>query len=205
MLRKALPILFVYFLIIYLLIWGVLANGGRNFLDYSTRISALIAAVSIFFAIFTSFYRIKIYELFGLSQIKVHHIFTIIGWVFIVLHPLILFIRVKSFIIFTPVFTSSNDIIRTSGILIVCLLLIGNFGLIFMKKWKKWVNIHLINYLALFLITLHAFYKGTEFRDYKNIQMVILFILIDLFVVYSLISRFFLKNINIRNKIRINK
>jgi predicted ferric reductase len=125
----------------------------------------------------TPFLR-EVTQAFGKPFLKVHHVFAVLGLVFVTLHPVFNAIEF-SLSVFVPRFDSWNIFWLLAGRPAFILIYIGVFAAFLRGKVPKyWRAFHALMYVVLFFGIAHAYLIGSDFKNFG-----ILLIFIALFIV----------------------
>jgi len=123
-------------------------------------------------ALLTPFMR-EIYQEFGMSFQKVHHIFAAIGLATATLHPIIFAIEVSDITVFIPDISSWYAFWLLGGRQALILIYIATIAAFIRSKIPKyWKSIHALMYIVLLFALVHGFLIGT---DFENIGIQIIF------------------------------
>ncbi|MFP3896041.1 MAG: ferric reductase [Anaerolineales bacterium] len=136
-------------------------------LDVAIRSTALLGYVGLFLAIMASAYMRQMLSLFGKPFVRVHHIAAFTSLVLITLHPLGLAMRSAlnglNLAVFVPDFSSWSAFLRFGGrpawFLVIAAALAARFRGYIRPGWRA---IHILNYVAFLLITVHGLMIGTD-------------------------------------------
>lgn len=124
---------------------------------------ALLGYLAVFAAIVSSAYLRQIYRAFGRPFVKVHHIVSVGGLVLITLHPAAVAIQNASARVLVPTFASLDGFLRWGGSPAWILIGIASLtALLRTSIGKRWRLIHVLNYVAFALATVHALLIGTD-------------------------------------------
>jgi len=180
----------LYFL--SLLLMGILhfsKDPDFSFLHLAIHLPSILGVISIFFAILVPLLKKKFVDLKPAEYLKVHHLFSYIGWSSVFVHMIFLYVWIKKFTLFVPSFADWATILSKSGPIAVILILLGGLGLFFRKRWTTFQLIHSINMLAFFWITVHGIFKDKSLE--KNPLYLILLLSLDLLIIVLwIINRF---------------
>lgn len=145
-------------------------TDGFNFV---IRFGALFGFTSLFITTLMTPFVVQLYKIFGSSFIRIHHLFSIAGLILITLHPVAFAISRLDITVFVPVFDTWYGFWSLGGRLALILIYIAVIGALLRKKLtKNWRIIHILNYVALFLIYVHGVLIGS---DFQNIGIFIIF------------------------------
>ena len=123
----------------------------------------MVGYVSIFLTILSSAYMRELYRLLGRPFLWGHHVLAISGLVLIALHPTALAIETASAAVFVPRFDSWYVFWLLGGRPALYLIAVASIGALLRKRWRKnWRTIHILNYVAFALGTVHAVLIGTD-------------------------------------------
>ena len=115
----------------------------------------------------------EITQAFGKPFIKVHHVFSILGIVFITLHPVFNAIDRLSLSVFVPRFDSWERFWMFAGRPAFIILYIALFAAVLRTKTPKyWRPFHALMYVVLLFGIVHANLIGD---DFENLGIVIIF------------------------------
>lgn len=131
------------------------------------RVSALMGYLSVFGAILTSAYLRQVIRWFGRPFIKVHHILSILGLTLVTIHPLAVAWQALSLRVFVPAVDSWYRFFALGGrpawyllgIATLAAALRGAIG-------KNWRWLHILNYLAFWLATVHGILIGANVQNW---------------------------------------
>lgn len=128
------------------------------------RGAGMLGYVSIFLAILSSAFMKELYRLLGRPFLWGHHVLSVSGLILIALHPTALAIESASAAVFVPRFDSWRIFWQLGGRPALYLFAIASLGALLRKSWRKnWRTIHMLNYVAFVLGTVHAVMIGTDF------------------------------------------
>jgi len=135
-------------------------------LGLTARIAALMGYQAVFWAIVSSAYVKQVYRLFGRSFVKIHHALSIGGLVWLTLHPLAAALDFASAQILLPQFDSLAVFFRWGGPPALYLLAAAALTAALRRTFDwRWRQIHLLNYIAFWLGTIHAVLLGTDLQS----------------------------------------
>lgn len=149
------------------------------------RTTGIFGYLLVFSAIVSSEYMYQIKRLFGQTFLKFHHNLIKLASILIVLHPVSFALDVQSFKVFLPVFYPPVTFLELAGRPALYLFIIAIITAIYRKKIpKNWKKIHLLNYLAFFLVSIHALLIGTDFSStgMKILSFIMMAIVVGIFV-----------------------
>jgi predicted ferric reductase len=120
----------------------------------------------------TPFLR-EVTQAFGRPFLKVHHIFAVLGVVFITLHPVFNAIEFLSLSVFVPRFDSWNRFWLLAGRPAFILIYVAVFAAFLRAKAPKyWRAFHALMYVVLFFGIVHANLIG---HDFLNLGIMLIF------------------------------
>ena len=135
-------------------------------INWITRGAALLGYLAIFLAIVSSTYLRQLVRFFGRPFVQVHHILSVTGLILITLHPLSVAWSSMSLGVLLPRFDSWRVFLQLGGrpawYLIAAAALAAALRGVIGQRWRA---IHLLNYAAFLLGTVHAILIGTDFQQ----------------------------------------
>jgi predicted ferric reductase len=124
----------------------------------------MVGYVAIFLAIVSSAYVRELYRLLGRPFLWEHHVVSISGLILIALHPLALAVETANAAVFVPRFDSWLVFWQLGGRPALYLVAVASLAALLRKRWRRgWRTIHVLNYVAFLLGTVHAVLIGTDF------------------------------------------
>ena len=115
----------------------------------------------------------EITQAFGKPFLKVHHVFSVLGIVFITLHPVFNAVQRLSLSVFVPRFDSWETFWRLAGRPAFIILYIALLAAILRAKAPKyWRPFHALMYVVLLFGIVHANIVGD---DFENLGIMIIF------------------------------
>jgi sulfoxide reductase heme-binding subunit YedZ len=179
----------------YLALVGILAlalviameslNLGGTPLNWAIRGAALLGYQSVFLAIVSSAYMRQLVRLFGRPFVQVHHVVSVSGLIFITLHPLGVALDNASISVFVPRFDSVLVFLQLGGRLAWYLIaLAALIALLRRSIGRPWRVVHMLNYIAFLLITVHANLIGThlQYSVPRAVSIVMALVIVGVFV-----------------------
>ncbi|MFW6149068.1 MAG: ferric reductase-like transmembrane domain-containing protein [Atribacterota bacterium] len=155
-------ILFLYLVPITI----VFINGFDNFFQLFRRITGLAGIASLFIAILLSLLVRQSRQMFGVTYLKVHHLFSITGLILTSLHPVIMAIDFGTSKIFIPDFSSWNAFLANAGRPALYLIYIATIAAILRRNIAKyWRYIHSLLYLAFIFGAIHGILSGSDLTN----------------------------------------
>ena len=127
------------------------------------RFAGTFGYLTLFLAIVTSEYMVKIKKISGLPFMKAHHNLARIGILLILIHPFTFVLQGKGIQIFSPI-SPTNIFIALGGRPALYLFLLAAGIAIYRKKYRNWRKVHYLSYLAFLLVSIHALMIGDDFR-----------------------------------------
>ena len=149
------------------------------------RTSGIFGHLLVFSAIVSSEYMTQIKKLFGQTFLKFHHNLIKLALILMVLHPWSFALDVRSLQVYLPVFYPPITFLELAGRPALYIFVIVMITAVYRKKIpKNWKNIHLFNYLAFFMVSIHALLIGTDFSStgMKILSFVMMAIVAGIFV-----------------------
>ena len=151
-------------IILLLVTVAIVLRPQESPLHWLVRWAGMAGYVAIFLAILSSAYMREMYRLLGRPFLWGHHTVSISGLLLIALHPIALAIETANAAVFVPRFDSWMVFWELGGRPALYLVAIGSIGALLRQSWRKsWRTIHMLNYVAFLLGTVHAILIGTDF------------------------------------------
>lgn len=142
---------------------AIALRPGGDLVHWLVRGTALVGYVATFLAILSSAYMRELYRALGRPFLWGHHVLSVSGLILLALHPVGVAIDAASAAVFVPRFDSWMIFFQLGGRPALYLMWIASLGALLRRSWKKgWRTIHLLNYLAFLLGTVHAVLIGTD-------------------------------------------
>ena len=154
-------------------------------LNWAIRGAALLGYQSVFLAIVSSAYMRQLVRLFGRPFVQVHHVASVSGLIFITLHPLGVALDNATISVFVPRFDSVLVFLQLGGRLAWYLIaLAALIALLRRSVGRPWRVIHMLNYIAFLLITVHANLIGTQLQYSvpRAVSIVMALVIVGVFV-----------------------
>ena len=154
-------------------------------LNWAIRGAALLGYQSVFLAIVSSAYMRRLVRLFGRPFVQVHHAVSVTGLILITLHPLGVALDAATISMFVPRFDSALAFLQLGGqpawYLIALAALIA---LLRRSIGQPWRIVHMLNYIAFLLATIHANLIGTDLQYIitRAISMVMALVIVGIFI-----------------------
>lgn len=150
-------------MVLLLSILAIVLRPEGDPVHWLVRGAGMVGYVAIFVAILSSAYMRELYRLLGRPFLWGHHVVSISGLILIALHPLALAIETASAAVFVPKFDSWLVFLQLGGRPALYLIAAASLGALLRKSWRKgWRTIHMLNYVAFLLGTVHAVLIGTD-------------------------------------------
>jgi DMSO/TMAO reductase YedYZ heme-binding membrane subunit len=154
-------------------------------LTWLIRTAALLGYLCIFAAAVSSAYMRELVRFFGRPFVQTHHVLSVTGLVMIVVHPVAAAWSAGSPSVFLPAVDSWISFLRLGGRAAWYLFGIASLAALLRASFKQqWRAIHMLNYLAFFLVTAHAILIGSDFQSpvMKGLAIVMALVLVGVFV-----------------------
>lgn len=134
--------------------------------DYFIRLAVLWGFTSLFLtSVITPFMK-EVYQIFGTSFIKIHHLFSILGLVLITIHPVAFAISIGDPTAFIPIFYPWSTFWALAGRPALYLIYIAVI-VVLMRNYltpKLWRILHGLNYIAFYFAYIHGVIIGDDFE-----------------------------------------
>ena len=154
-------------------------------LNWAIRGTALLGYQSIFLAIVSSAYMRQLVRLFGRPFVQVHHVVSVAGLILITLHPLGVALDNATISVFVPRFDSVLVFLQLGGRLAWYLVALAALvALLRRSVGRPWRVVHMLNYIAFLLSTVHANLIGTDlqYTVTRVISIVMALVMVGIFV-----------------------
>ena len=178
---------------IVVLIGGLVAlQPNIKLLTWVVRTCALVGYVSVFLAAVSSPYMRQLVRFFGRPFVKVHHVAAVAGLVAIVVHPLAVALNSGSLNVLVPVVSSWKAFLTWGGRVAVYLIGLAALAALLRTRYRQaWRFVHMLNYIAFLLVTVHAILLGSDFggSDFGSVAMRVVAILMALVVVGTFVHK----------------
>jgi DMSO/TMAO reductase YedYZ heme-binding membrane subunit len=149
-----------------------------SLLNRSIRAVALLGYLTVFVTIVSAPYMRQVYRLFGRSFVKVHHILSVSGLILLTVHPIGAAIQYASLAVWVPRFGSLAAFFQWGGAPAWYLLGLGALAAVLRKPiGQNWRLVHMLNYVAFMLASIHALQLGAEFQWPGAVVLVVVLIL----------------------------
>lgn len=161
-------------------------------LHWAIRGCALLGYLAIFLAIIISAYMRQMVRVFGRPFIQIHHILSVTGLVLVTLHPLGVAWDYGSLGVFVPLLDSWVVFLRWGGRPAWYLIGVASLAAVLRQTFRQnWRTVHILNYLAFFLATVHAILLGTDFQSLimKALPLAMSLVVVAIFIQKRLQAR----------------
>jgi DMSO/TMAO reductase YedYZ heme-binding membrane subunit len=176
--------------------WGIalVAIGGIIALQpnvtplyWAVRTCALLGYLGAFAAVVSSAYMRQLVRYFGRPFVKTHHALSLASLALVTLHPLAVALNFGSLNVFVPLFDSWIVFLRWGGRVAWYLFVIAALAALLRARFRQqWRAVHMLNYVAFFLATVHAILLGT---DLQSVVLKVLAIAMAIVVVVTLVQK----------------
>lgn len=134
-------------------------------LNRLVRGAAALGYLAIFLAIISANYMRQLVRFFGRSFVQIHHILSVTGLVMVTLHPLGAAWSNASLRVWLPRLDSWLAFLQWGGPPAWYLIAAASSAAVLRKAvGRNWRALHLLNYVAFLLATVHASLLGTDFQ-----------------------------------------
>ena len=191
--RKVKPLL--YYIITALAAFAatgliIVLSGVGTPLSVVIRASALLGYQALFLAVLSSMFLRQIVRSFGRSFIQVHHVVSVAGLILITIHPLAAALRSESAGVFLPRFDSLRVFLELGGRPALYLIYLAALAALLRLQMRgSWRVIHLLNYLAFVLVSIHAVLIGTDFGPVLRAVAIVLVVSVLVIFVAKRVAR----------------
>ena len=159
---------------------------GKNMLSIMNgfiRSMALLGYLAVFITSLLSMYMRQMIRIFGRPFQTIHHYFSIGGLTLLFLHGAAVAWDIRSLGAFLPSFKSFYDFFSLAGRPALWLFALTTLTAFLRKAFRKqWRQIHLLNYIAFILGSVHGILIGT---DFESLVVKILSVLMSLALVVA--------------------
>jgi DMSO/TMAO reductase YedYZ heme-binding membrane subunit len=146
-------------IIIVLTLWNTPSSGALNL----ARAAGLLGYIALFLAILSHEYMKDMRQLYGRPYLVIHHWLARVGLLLALLHPILMAWLSKDPSAFIPQFGSVRLFLMLGGRPALYLILIAVAAGFLRASIKSfWKYLHWLNYVAFFLIFVHAWLLGTN-------------------------------------------
>ena len=160
-------------IITLLILPEALPEIGEEPLHVLTRLFALYGFLFVGVATLTTPFLREVTQAFGNSFLKVHHAFSILGFIFITLHPISNAFQEASLSVFLPSFDSWTSFWTLAGRPAFIIFYVALFAAFLQRNAPRyWRPFHALMYLVLFFGIVHANFAG---EDFQNLGITIIF------------------------------
>ncbi len=184
--KRGLLYLILLGLVALILVGGLIAlRPAGSPLSWGIRGAALLGYLAIFLASLSSIYMRQMYQFFGRPFVKVHHTLSVTGLIMMTLHPLGVALQSANLRVFLPRFDSMRVFLELGGRPAWYLIGAASLAAVLRKSiGQNWRAIHVLNYIAFLLATVHAVLIGTDFLSpvMKGVGVVMALVVIGAFI-----------------------
>jgi predicted ferric reductase len=164
----------------------VLLSNFTSLYSFFVRFGALFGLASMSIATLLASNLRFVFKNFGKPFMKMHHVFAILGILFITVHPVVFAIEQMTVTVFAPRFDSWIIFWELAGRPALYLIYLGTLAAILRRKIKSyWKYFHLLNYVALLFGYIHGMLIGTDFVN------PVIFVIFTGLILFSLIVPFY--------------
>jgi sulfoxide reductase heme-binding subunit YedZ len=169
-----------------ILVSGLISLRPRGTpLNWLIRGAALMGYLAVFLSVVSSAYMRQISRTFGRPFIKVHHVLSVTGLVLVTLHPLGAAIDAGNPRVFLPRFDSWVVFLELGGRPAWYLIAAASLAAVLRKTiGRNWRTVHLLNYVAFLLGTVHAVMIGPDFQHtiVKAVSVALALVIVVIFI-----------------------
>lgn len=135
-------------------------------IDWAIRGAALLGYQFIFMSIISSAYVIPLVRRFGRPFVQMHHVLSIAGLVLVTVHPVAVALDAGSPDVFLPKFDSLRVFMELGGRPAWYLIMLAMLVAVWRSQvGSSWRPVHMLNYVAFLLVTIHGNLIGTNFQN----------------------------------------
>jgi hypothetical protein len=158
-------------------------------IDGLIRGAALFGYLALFLTSLASNYMVELTRYFGRAFVKVHHVVSVAALVAMATHATSVAWRAGTPAVFLPVFSSIRGFFSLGGRPAFWLVAVTSLTALFRTSiGKSWKQIHWLNYIVFFLVTVHAQLIGANFQ-HLGVRIVSILMAVGLVVVFVLKRR----------------
>jgi len=167
-LKKAGILVLLSIIVLSAVIWLLVFPGSEEgFAAQLVMFFGLYGYMLLSVATMTSPFAKEVKQAFGASFTKVHHTFSILGLVFVTLHPVFNAVDSLSLSVFVPNFTSWITFWTFAGRPAFIILYVAFFAAVLRRKVSKyWQPFHALTYVVLLFGIVHANLLGGDFQTF---------------------------------------
>lgn len=186
--RKALSLWYlapVGILALILTIAAESTNTSGTPLNWAIRGAALLGYQSVFLAIISSAYMRQLVRLFGRPFVQVHHVMSVASLIFITLHPLGVALDGATLSVLVPRFDSALAFLELGGQPAWYLIALAALVALLRRSiGQPWRVVHMLNYIAFLLATVHANLIGIhlQYTVPRAVSVVMALVIVGVFV-----------------------
>ncbi len=150
----------------------VLLSPWDSFITLFVRLFALYGYIALTVATALTPFLRSILRVFGHSFLRIHHVFSIFGLIFVTMHPISLAIREVNILVFLPSFASWFDFWSLAGRPALIIIYIAVVAALLRRKiLRYWRVLHALMYVVMFFGIVHANLSGSDFNT-LGIQLI---------------------------------
>lgn len=139
-------------------------TGGRP-IDYAIRGAALLGYQFVFLSIISSAYVVPLVRRFGRPFVQMHHVLSVTALVLISLHPLGAAWDAGTPTVLLPRFDSLLRFLELGGRMAWYLVALAALMALLRRQLRSsWRVVHMLNYVAFLLATVHGNLIGTNLQ-----------------------------------------
>lgn len=172
-------------LIVALAAIAIALGPSAGFWGWVVRGAAMVGYAFTFLAILSSAYMRQLYRLLGRPFLWGHHVLSVLSLILVTLHPLGVAIDAASAAVFVPRFDSWRVFLELGGRPALYLMWAASLAALLRRSWRKsWRTVHLLNYVAFMLGTIHAVLIGSDLgRPWlRPIPIILALIMVAVFI-----------------------
>jgi hypothetical protein len=151
---------------------AVVLAAGAEFIDLSGRPidlairgAALLGYQFVFLAIISAAYMVRLVRQFGRPFVQMHHVLSVAGLILVSLHPVAVAVGAGTPAVFLPRFDSVQVFLELGGRPAWYLIAIAALVALLRRRLKSsWRLVHMLNYIAFLLATVHGNLIGANFQ-----------------------------------------
>jgi DMSO/TMAO reductase YedYZ heme-binding membrane subunit len=138
--------------------------SGRP-VDWAIRAAALLGYQFLFMSIVSSAYMVQLVRRFGRPFVQMHHVLSVAGLIMVSLHPLAVALDAGTAKVFLPSFGSLRVFLELGGRPAWYLIALAALVALWRRQLgSTWRVVHMLNYVAFLLATIHGNLIGTNFQ-----------------------------------------
>jgi DMSO/TMAO reductase YedYZ heme-binding membrane subunit len=134
--------------------------------DWVIRAAALLGYQFVFMSIISSAYMVQLVRRFGRPFVQMHHVLSVAGLIMVSLHPLAVALRAGTAKVFLPRFDSLRLFLELGGRPAWYFIVVAALVALWRRRLgSTWRVVHMLNYVAFLLATVHGNLIGTNFQN----------------------------------------